>query len=57
MRRKHQDHMDKFFKSMEECFEYVKRIKDINGDQISVEIYESITELGHYWFVEVWKVR
>lgn len=55
MRRKHLTYMDKAFENMDDCFEYVKRIKDINGNQIAVEISETTIITQTFWFVEVWK--
>ena len=47
-----------FYEKLDNAVEYIKRVKDINGSQVQVEMYETTLGLGlHGWFVEVWQVR
>lgn len=53
MRRKKA--FEKYFDNLDDTFEYVKRVKDINGDTVQVEI--SDLAVGNVWYVIVWKVK
>lgn len=47
-----------FKESLEESFDYIKRVKEINGSQVQIEMYETTLGFGcHGWFIEVWQVR
>ena len=43
------------FEKLEDAFEYIKRIKDLNGRQVEVEMTEN--SCFNCFVVEVWKVR
>lgn len=46
-----------FFEELDKAVEYIKRVKDINKDQVMCELYETILGMNlHGWFVEVWKI-
>lgn len=42
-----------YFEQLDKAFEYIKRVKDINGRQVEVEM----SELFDGYCVNVWKVR
>lgn len=42
------------YQNLKDAFDYIQRIKEINGDQIQVEMSEIM--FGN-WLVEVWQVR
>lgn len=44
----------KAFESLKDAFDYIQKVKDINGDQIQVEMSEIVFDR---WVVEVWQVR
>ena len=45
------------YQTLDQAVEYIKRVKDINGNQVQIEMSEMNWGIVSAWCVEVWQVR